>query len=67
MLGGQISNQDEEEVEDELRALENEILGEEPVKNPRLPEAPIHQPETEGNAESQERVKQREPQAMLAA
>ena len=36
MLAGQISNQDEEEVEDELEALESELL--------KLPDAPTPLP-----------------------
>ncbi|KFA79017.1 hypothetical protein S40288_00555 [Stachybotrys chartarum IBT 40288] len=62
MLGGKISTQDEEEVEDELAALEAEVAGvgrELPtVPNDRLPEA-------ERNAESQAE-RQPERQAMLA-
>lgn len=62
MLGGKISTQDEEEVEDELAALEAEVAGvgrELPtVPNDRLPEA-------ERDAESQAE-RQPERQAMLA-
>lgn len=48
MLGGQITNQDEEEVEDELAALEAEVNG--PTKLPdvpinKLPEAPQTEPQ----------------------
>jgi charged multivesicular body protein 6 len=39
MLGGQMSNQDEDEVEDELEALEREVAG--PVKLPDVPVAPL--------------------------
>jgi charged multivesicular body protein 6 len=35
MLGGKMSNQDEEEVEDELAAMEREVVG-----VPSLPDAP---------------------------
>ena len=47
MLGGQMSNQDEDEVEDELDALEGEIHGvAEPVQEAdedRFPAAPEHE------------------------
>lgn len=50
MLGGRITNQDEEEVEDELAALEAEVNG--PTKLPdvpnnKLPETPEAGPESE--------------------
>lgn len=35
MLGGKMSNQDEDEVEDELEAMEREVVG-----VPSLPDAP---------------------------
>ncbi|CAF9918913.1 MAG: Vacuolar protein sorting-associated protein 20 [Alectoria fallacina] len=44
MLGGQMSNQDEDEVEDELEAMESEITG---VKEPdavEYPAAPANEP-----------------------
>lgn len=53
MLGSRITNQDEEEVEDELAALAREIAGErEPPKEqelPKVPDGPLPQrePETE--------------------
>lgn len=65
MLGGKISNQDEDEVEDELAALEAEIKGTEPLPNvpdtelPAQKERPERQP---AKAKQQEP----EPQAMLA-
>ena len=40
MLGGQMSNEDEDEVEDELDALEKEISGVKEPEVPTLPEAP---------------------------
>ncbi|KAH6645808.1 charged multivesicular body protein 6 [Truncatella angustata] len=57
MLGGQITNQDEDEVEDELAALEAEVNG--PAKLPdapsnKLPEIPQTEPEA---------AKKEEPQA----
>ena len=51
MLGGQMSNQDEDEVEDELEALEGEISG---VKRPdtvEMPEAPKTELEREEEQE----------------
>ncbi|KXJ97152.1 Snf7 family protein [Microdochium bolleyi] len=65
MLGGRISNQDEEEVEDELAALEAEVNG--PAVLPNAPNKPL--PEAEVTAPEQAveaRQKQPERQAMLA-
>lgn len=39
MLGGQMSNQDEDEVEDELDALERQVAGS--VKLPDVPVTPL--------------------------
>lgn len=66
MLGGKISNQDEEEVEDELEALQAELKRAEPlpmVPGTELPSAPAQEPERRPA-----RVEQQEPerQAMLA-
>ncbi|KAI5301390.1 Vacuolar protein sorting-associated protein 20 [Ascosphaera pollenicola] len=47
MLAGQISSHDEEEVEEELEAMENEISGKNKVKDPlhhHLPAAPRTEP-----------------------
>lgn len=60
MLGGRITNQDEEEVEDELAALEAEVNG--PAKLPdvpnnKLPQTPQAEPEL---ARSQQRQEARE-------
>lgn len=66
MLGGRISAHDEEEVEDELRALEEEMN---PVKIPVAPNDPLEQP-AQKTPLQQERVSEREPsrrQAMLAS
>ncbi|KAK6070565.1 snf7 family protein [Seiridium cupressi] len=57
MLGGRITNQDEEEVEDELAALEAEING--PTKLPdvpnnKLPETPQAEPEPARSKQRQE-------------
>jgi charged multivesicular body protein 6 len=40
MLGGQLNNSDEDEVEDELEALEKAVLGVKEEPNPALPDAP---------------------------
>lgn len=66
MLGGKISNQDEDEVEAELAALDAEIKRAEP-----LPNVPVTEPPStpkERPAKQPARVEQQEPerQAMLA-
>jgi charged multivesicular body protein 6 len=68
MLGGKISNQDEDEVEDELAALEAEVRG-----TNRIPEIPLPTvPDTELEGQTPEteprpaRRQQEERQAMLA-
>jgi len=62
MLGGQISNQDEDEVEDELEALEAEVTG---VPLPEVPKTEL--PETVKRQIASERQKAREERtAMLA-
>lgn len=45
MLGGRITNQDEEEVEDELAKLEREVNG--PAPMPAVPVKPLPEPEPE--------------------
>lgn len=71
MLGGKMSNNDEEEVEQELEALENEVRGDR-QEVPVLPQAPSQAlPAGETGAESEEQrqlaqVSQGERQAMLA-
>ncbi|KAJ4424487.1 Vacuolar protein sorting-associated protein 20 [Gnomoniopsis sp. IMI 355080] len=62
MLGGRISNHDEDEIEDELRALEAELKRQEPL--PNVPNTPL--PEREEEAPQPAQVKQQEPEAMLA-
>ncbi|PCD36825.1 hypothetical protein FGRA07_07829 [Fusarium graminearum] len=63
LLGGRMTNQDEQEVEDELEALEAELAG--PVPAERLPDVPINElPESQKVEAQAERAKQR---AMLAA
>ena len=62
MLGQRITNQDEEEVEDELAALAAEVNGTTKlpdVPQDKLPDAPQTEPETEP-ARVQERQETRE-------
>lgn len=68
LLGGRISSQDEDEVEDELAALEAEIYG----QKQDLPSVPVNQlPEAERQIELQHqpasRTPQRERQAIPAS
>ena len=66
MLSGRISNQDEDEVEDELAALEAELSGARPVS---LPSAPNTVPERTGGEEVEPepaKTRQTERQAVLA-
>ncbi|CEI70176.1 hypothetical protein FVEN_g12163 [Fusarium venenatum] len=63
LLGGRMTNQDEQEVEDELEALEAELAG--PAPSERLPDVPISDLPEQQKVEAQaERAKQ---PAMLAA
>lgn len=65
MLGGRISNQDEEEVEDELAALQAELSGQ-GQELPSVPNARL--PASEREAEQRPaRTRQAEGRAMLAA
>ncbi|GAB0136254.1 hypothetical protein EsDP_00004563 [Epichloe bromicola] len=64
MLGGQISNQDEEDVEDELAALQVELSGEGQVL-PSVPNAQV--PISERTSEEPSRFRRPEAQEMLAA
>lgn len=63
MLGGRMSNQDEEEVEEELAALEIELSGREAVQQP-LPSVPDTQLLTRESVEEIRGPERRE--AMLA-
>ncbi|KAH0431729.1 snf7 family protein [Colletotrichum kahawae] len=58
MLGGRISNQDEEEVEDELAALEASVAAEKasrnPSKQPELPTVPDTEPVLPDEPEAEE-------------
>lgn len=60
MLGGRISNQDEDEVEDELDALEAEVTG------VPLPEVPTTELPTKERAKVRQREREEQRQAMLA-
>ena len=53
MLGGQMSNEDEDEVEDELDALQREVNGVKEPEVPMLPEAPDTELETEDSQNAQ--------------
>lgn len=67
MLGGRISNQDEEEVEDELAALEAEVMGDR-TKLPDVPDTSLPIPEripAQEQPESAQRAPERAP--MLAS
>jgi len=67
MLGGRISNQDEDEVEDELDALEAEITG---VPMPDVPKAELPSKERDKKARQRAEARQTEREeqrvAMLA-
>ncbi|KAI2631709.1 charged multivesicular body protein 6 [Xylaria nigripes] len=68
MLGGRITNQDEEEVEDELDALEREINGLEPL--PTVPEtipSGLETPSAKRARQVRQEGRQPERQAMLAS
>jgi charged multivesicular body protein 6 len=60
MLGGKISNQDEDEVEEELEALQAELTG-------VLPEVPSTELPPKVRAEAREKWKEKARQAMLAS
>lgn len=64
MLGGRISNQDEEEVEDELAALEAEVSGQQIL--PAVPDTELPVREAEEEAEPQAARTKQQP-ALLAA
>ena len=60
MLGTRMTNQDEDEVEDELDALERELTGDKVTSIEPLPEAPIADtPEVEGLKSPAEKQKAR--------
>ncbi|KAH8796634.1 Snf7 family [Hyaloscypha finlandica] len=60
MLGGRISNQDEDEVEDELEALQAEVTG------VPLPEVPTTELPTKVRAKIRQQQREEQRQAMLA-
>ena len=59
MLGGKLSNHDEDEVEDELGAMEMEVSGR------KLPDAPIQEPPQQ-RYETPERERRRLPGTITA-
>lgn len=63
MLGGQMSNQDEDEVEDELEALEGEIRG---VKEPEAVEYPTAPEEEPGRSEVEQSLSSRQKARAMA-
>jgi len=68
MLAGQISNQDEDEVEDELEALQREVEGR--VKMPDAPTAALPEEtkaEKARKAKARARARADEQAAMVAA
>ncbi|KAI0484284.1 charged multivesicular body protein 6 [Xylariaceae sp. FL0804] len=73
MLGGRITNQDEDEVEDELATLERQVNGPAPapmpdVPLPDVPDTKLPEPETARQEEQrQEEQPQAERRAMLAS
>lgn len=70
MLGGKISNQDEDEVEDELAALEAEMSESQPQPQPlpNVPDTELPAQKTEPERQpTKVRQKQPERQAMLAS
>ena len=62
MLGGRMSNADEDEVEDELAALEAEMAPKQPAERIALPSAPNTQPLSQP-ASAEPDTAQEEPQA----
>ena len=70
MLGGKMSNQDEDEVEDELEAMEREIGGANTI--PSLPNAPSgvmegELPDVPRETPAQKAKRRREERATIAA
>jgi charged multivesicular body protein 6 len=64
MLAGRMTNAEEDEVEDELEALEREIHGPKTVKEEELPEAPTDElPETQRKETPKERRERRAREA----
>ena len=69
MLGGQMSNQDEDEVEDELEELEGEVLGSKTEEAVEFPDAPQKEPVLAGElkAVGQQKARARARAAERAA
>ena len=53
MLGSQLSNQDEDEVEDELAAVAREVMGPPHAEEAELPDAPVRDPENKRQQDTQ--------------
>lgn len=70
MLGGKMSNQDEDEVEDELAALEAEMSGvklpDAPTKNPQSEESGVETPKERAKRRAREREDGMPAEPMLA-
>lgn len=62
MLGERMTNHDEDEVEDELEALEAEIRGV-PIS---LPDAPVTELPAKERAKARQRGREEQQEAMLA-
>lgn len=67
MLGGKISNQDEDEVEDELAALEAELSEPQPQPLPNVPDTELSTQVTKPERQPAKVKQKLERQAMLAA
>lgn len=69
MLGGQMSNQDEDEVEDELEELEGEVIGSRTEEAVEFPDAPRKEPAFAGElkAVGQQKARARARAAERAA
>ena len=57
LLGGKLSNNDEDEVEDELEVLSRELAGPEEVEDQALPSVPAREPSD--NVQKMQRAKER--------
>ena len=74
MLGGKMSNQDEDEVEDELEAMEREVSGVRLPSAPsrrlaneaELPDVPQETPAQKAKRRREERAREQAPEPMAA-
>ena len=73
MLGGRMSNQDEDEVEDELEAMEREVAGVQALPeapngiHETMPEVPQETPKQKQERRAQERATRQQASEPLAA